>query len=300
MNKDLSTILGISYISVIILTYLFQFVVIIRSKHIEGISSLFLFLGNIASICSVGNAIVFYFDTLQKCMYISHQECFNYVSGLLQFIVSFICIIIFQSIYIYYYLYNSSSRFFIDHTVAIRRCISSKSIDLFVISILMDAVLIIMIISMLSIDDWTGNNNIMTIKFARALGYFSVVAVSLQYLPQIYTIYRLKKNGSLSLITLILLMIGNIFCVGYFIYQGVSDYTTWLSFAVCGFLLLVLVIEILYYRFTVTEHSEQTHQIEKYEVIHPLLQTVEETFSSQENSIIYNNSCNDLPYNTMA
>jgi len=42
---------------------------------------------------------------------------------------------------------------------------------------------------------------------------------------------------------------GNLFSIGYFIHQGISDYTTWLPFAICSGLLIVLIVEILCFKY---------------------------------------------------
>jgi hypothetical protein len=307
-NPNITTAMGVFYLAVILATYMFQYVSIIRIKKVDGINAIFLTLGNIAAICSMCNAIVFYFDAIKMCGIIPSQICFNNVSGLLQFIMTFICMFIFQCIFIYYYVRNNYEKIIQGSPVIdleqnmitnhhlnwidlVKRFTKNKSICLFVLCIIFDLFLVLLIVGLMSMSDWTGNTIGLVQQFARALGYFSVGAVGFQYIPQIYTVWILKQHGALSFIMLILMAVGNAFSVCYFLFQGISDYTTWLPFAVCFVLLVILIGEIIYFKVLRNRGSNVRIMVEseEYEVTHPLIQSMTATLQvlpSVQNSLV--------------
>jgi len=318
-------IFGFVYLSMIFITYMFQYFSILKNKNVDGISHRTMIIGNISSICTLINSLIFFFSLFKKCYDIGYINCINSSLGLYQIICQFICYIILYILFSIYYIspqeigdntminYNNmddlhqpitqESTFskYYSHMINISfyGCFKQKvnnernsqtlnSEDLesniqydsgengvssshiinkkriirvgvlsFLVSIILDSILLSITISLLSTNNWNGNLNLSIINYAKAMGIIGTISVVIQYLPQIQRLYINKNPGAVSKITYTMLSIGNIICFAYLFSEPASDITTWISYVMAFILQFCIVGQIIYYEIRLKRLSRQ-------------------------------------------
>ena len=235
---------GLSYLLTIFITYVFQYWRIIKRKNVDGISNSYLMLGNICSLSSLINSLIFYFYVIKECQSFFSLTCINKMIGFYQISSQFICFIIFYILFIIYYKIADKDNFFKTYKIQL----------LFLLNQLLNLLFIGITIGILSINNWNSYKYDEIIIYARVMGYISMIFVLLQYLPQIYKLYKTQSHGSLSPITLIFLALGNFISFLYLILEGVSDYTTWLSYLMCFICICIVLIQIFIYKYCSNKH----------------------------------------------
>lgn len=253
-------VFGFIYLSMIFITYMFQYFNILKNKNVEGISHRTMIIGNISSICTLVNSLIFFFSIFKKCNDIGYINCINSSLGLYQIICQFICYII---LYLLFSIYRPSISPNENNNQEIRSILddvetgyqNKENISIykrpavlsFLCSLCFDIILLSITISLLSTNDWNGNIDNNIINFAKAMGIIGSISVVIQYLPQIQRLYINKNPGSVSKITYIFLAIGNIICFSYLISEPYSDVTTWISYLIAFVLQLFIFLQIIYY-----------------------------------------------------
>jgi len=265
-------IFGIVYIFIIFITYSFQYSNIIINKNVEGITNSFMILGNISSITSLMNALIFYFYIVKDCNIREIIECINKSLGLYQISTQFICYNILYCLYIYYvgnlkiiqdqlndFIYDNN-HIYTSHqfTSTIQNTnYSNNFIQVttykykicFIFSLFFNFSLIAVTIGLISINDWTGYDLPEVIIYAEVLGYLCAFFVIMQYIPLIYQLYKNKRPGILSPVTYIFLSIGNIISFIFLFSQQNSHFTTWLPYIICFSLQFTIYLQIIYYKY---------------------------------------------------
>jgi uncharacterized protein with PQ loop repeat len=93
-----------------------------------------------------------------------------------------------------------------------------------------------------------GITNEFALAFGKTLGSLAIVIVFIQYLPQMITTFKLKDNGSLSLLMLCIQAPGGL-CNSLFLWIGQGDHwTTWISYMVAASEQFVLIGMIVFYK----------------------------------------------------
>jgi len=83
-------------------------------------------------------------------------------------------------------------------------------------------------------------------SYSYILGFISAIVVLIQFTPQIYITFKLKKSGSLSLIMLIIQTPGTWVWLVYLVVAG-ENWSTWLSTLVAAIQVTILLCQVLYY-----------------------------------------------------
>ena len=106
-----------------------------------------------------------------------------------------------------------------------------------------------------------GITNSFAITYGKTLGSLATVIVFVQYLPQMITTFKLKDNGSLSLLMLCIQAPGGLADVLFlWIGQG-DDWTTWISYLVAALEQVVLIIMIVFFKCTRKHKAADIPQI---------------------------------------
>lgn len=244
------TVLGMFYLLVIFVTYAFQYGKVYKTKSVSGITPSFFVLGNISSVTSYMNSLIFYFAVIHECFHIDVIVCINKMLGLYQIGFQYLCFMLFYILFVFYYRvtipishnYGSLST---SVVIAAERNTRGYIVHQFVILLIFNVTLISTIVGLLSRNDWHGDKDL--IVTARILGIISTVTVLVQYIPQIYSLYKTKNAKNLSIPTYTLLSCGNLVSFIYLAAQSVSDFTTWLPYLVCFIVQASLSAQIIYY-----------------------------------------------------
>jgi len=265
-RQELSMLtLGIVYLVAVFITYVFQYGKIIHSKSVKGISSKFIIIGNLASVTSFMNSLVFYFVVLSDCPQLDLVECLNHSLGLFQIASQFLCFLILYGLYVFYYQpptlrdfgvsyrnsdgYGSLNNDSEDRFSVEVRCSRYACLHLGV-SLLVNAGLASLTVGLLSLNNWHGYEEDTVIAYGRTLGILSVIAVGMQYGPQMIKLYETKEPGSISAVTYLLLTTGNFISFFYLIMQDSADVTTWLPYLFSFCCQAVIVVQVVWYGHT--------------------------------------------------
>ena len=200
-NNYLSIVVGTIIILSIVLTYLPQYLKIIRGRTTVGISYLYLLLGNISNFTNFFGSLLLNYGLVDCCTKISAGKCINILLPIYQLFTPWLCIFI---LYIIFLIYDNREN-------ARQYKLAFINFTLFILIF----VFILGIIGLMLINHYNRlKKNIHT--FGDILNIVSTVTCFLTFFPQILKTYKIKTIGSLSLISLTFQSIGS-FIV--FIYQ---------------------------------------------------------------------------------
>jgi len=264
--------MGLCYLTSIFATYMFQFVKHIRNKSVDGINPHFMLIGNISSVCSFINSLIFYFSVIHECFEIDLILCLNKSLGLYQIGSQYLCYLILYLIYAILYripvhiMDSETALFLAPHQIKRKR---GFIILYYFLAMLGNIVLLTITLILLSKNNWHGDQEL--INYARVFGIIATVAVVLQYLPQIRELYMKKNAKNLSVVTYILLAVGNFISFFYLTMQEASDVTTWISYLVCMLVQCTMIMQIIHYerRRKILERTHSLQYDDDSEIIEP-------------------------------
>ena len=237
-NLILNDIIGNIILIGIIISYLFQYVKIIRAKTSEGISHIFIAIGYVGTLCSLANSIIFYYPEWMNCR--SFFNCDSNILGFVQLFFQSCCYICFYLLYIIY----SDNTTFVYHTI------KHKHIA-WIIFIILTCILIGTILTSLflimndhNISSSSDHIDLLdSIKiYADVLSIIIIIATCIQYIPQIIQTYKDKYPGSLSLITISIQCPGSFIIAIFLALQSAGNLSTWIPYTITGLLQLILLI----------------------------------------------------------
>lgn len=277
MNLIANNILTVVFIIGLAIIYFPQYYKIYKIQSSYGFSSWFIFLGYIGSFLAWINAIIYYVNNYKDCS--GFIGCFQNLSGIILIIYQWFLFLIMYIMYIYYYdisnnivvdnLLNSTNEFDTD-SVERNQTYTSKLINLlkhkdksssifyFILSQVASILCLTITLGFISINNWSGQNLEITQSWSKFLTIFTTITFCIHYLPQIYETIKLKKVGSLSLITLGIMCPGTFLWTYYLATQGDSGMKmmggvqsnspiVWVPFICVGLLQLLLLIIGIYY-----------------------------------------------------
>ena len=216
-----------------ILTYVPQLYNIIKNKSVQGISEPSLILMNIGMMCLNMNLVI----RSWNYFFCQSFQCFSNLLPLINVTISWLMTCIYYIIYITYKIKNTEKR-------AISALKYTWTYFLF-------AILIIT----LALGEKIENNSTFFGTYEKVLGVSSAVLNSLVYLPQIYVLLRDKNNGNISILMYALQTPGNLLLIVFHILFG-NPITTWLTYLVVLFEQLVILVLLLFFRFSKEENLE--------------------------------------------
>jgi uncharacterized protein with PQ loop repeat len=223
--------LGSFIVIAITCTYLPQYIKIIQKQSTEGISYLYLLLGNISNFTNFFGTLLLNYYIIDCCSKITAGHCMNILLPIYQMFTPWICIFILYTIYLIYDDKNNATY---------KPAFIGYSIFITVFIILIGIIGMIMIIHYNKLK-----KNVHL--FGDTLNIISAITCVFTFLPQILKTYSIKKVGNLSLISLFFQTIGS-FIV--FIYQVVcvkASITIGVPYLVSGILQCTLLCLGYYY-----------------------------------------------------
>ena len=235
-NEIFSFVLTILIILGSILSYIPQFHIIIKNKSVDNISELTLVLSNIGFLCLTLNLLILSWNDLFCPVYLS---CFINILPLLTCLVSWLLLLIYYGIFIFYRIKNRNKRII---------SVLNYLICYFIFTIFIIA---------LSLGEKIAENNKFFVSFSKILGICSAVMNGLVYIPQIYILLREKESGSVSIFTYLLQTPGNLFVI---IYQAVIysvPVTTYITYVISFVEQLIILCILLYYECRKVRYEER-------------------------------------------
>ncbi|KAJ3206319.1 hypothetical protein HDU67_008245 [Dinochytrium kinnereticum] len=214
--------LGLFIITGLLVSYLPQFLKIIKSKTSLGLSVWFLFLGSFGNVAIVVNV------TIQQADTSTMWSCIQNTLGFTQIFIQFLC---FHYLIFLFYIYfperpelpRSEDPEYKHALQVLRYMIYWMVVNA--------VVLVACLVLRLEMLTWT----VMAV-----LGAISLVTTFVQYLPQIAKTVESRSPGALSVLTLIMQCPGNIILVYSISLQPGTNWTSWVAFLASGIFQFIL------------------------------------------------------------
>jgi len=235
--SDLSLIIvGSSLVVCIVGSFIPQYHAMYSSKSSEGISSYFMFVASIGTVCSFVNGMIFYQDVILDCYHghVDGLECYSEILGFIQITCLLIGILIQYILFIIYAKDLNDDDYmliaFPDHVDN-----RERAINLFILhNVLFGA--------FFAIGIWFLIEELWAEEYAQIMGLIALIGGFIQYIPQIYKTYRYKIIGSLSLTTMFIQILGSYVWIVFLLFQQSSHYSTWVPFFASATLQLLLLL----------------------------------------------------------
>lgn len=229
MTPLANEIIGYIILAGIILSYIPQYVKMVRTKSSLGISELYLVIGYLSSTTSWNNGFIFYYPIWESCK--GFYQCNDETLGFIQLVAQWLCMLVFYILYLCFHqgkIEPISWLFFIGSQIVLAGIFTTTYM-----------------LSTKYLESSSGEINLKPVvadRYADVLAVFTVVATCIQYLPQIYKTFRLKSPKSLSLITLSIQCPGTFAWAIYLALQKGEDVSTWIPYVVAATSQLILLV----------------------------------------------------------
>lgn len=218
----------------IFLSYVPQHVKIIKRRSSEGLSPTFLLLGSLSAFSASLNIYIVTIPA-RNCCYIqlTKLQCLNSLVGMIQ--------IFFQSAG--YILIFFLCTFFTRNSIRESQISQQKLKIDFNILILYVVINLVFLFYLLNLKK---NKDVLSL-FADISGVISTFLAIIQYIPQLFTTYKIKHAGSLSIPMMLLQTPGGyIWSLSLFL-QPNSKWSSWLPYFAAANLQLVLLLMCVYF-----------------------------------------------------
>ena len=204
---------------------------IIKRRSSEGVSAEYIFFLAINQIFSFTNSTIFNYPYMESCPHVGYDVC---IPALLTWGH------IFVSVLVYFIMFTSLFVFFENKSG--KRWYVVIGYYIFYIAFIIFSVAMIS----LAIVQF-GNCSTFSQTYAKIFGVCAMIVTFIQYLPQLWTTFRMKTSGSLSLFANIIQVGGFVVIICFMGFVTKQNITSLLGFMVSLVLQSVLTFMQLYY-----------------------------------------------------
>ncbi|RJE20935.1 PQ loop repeat protein [Aspergillus sclerotialis] len=254
----LNFILSILILFGILISYLPQHYRIISLRSSFGISPYFVLLGTTSATNGFANILVLPRSArdVSCCKEINGLACFAGILGILQVGVQTLCFWACLALFVIYFPRATSPVSTVTTPESSSKDSPTYRSALIVTAICLLHALVVLIISIAfavrrpeSLQAW-----------ANFLGVFAAILSSIQYFPQIYTTFRLRCVGSLSIPTMCIQTPGSLVWAGSLAARlGTEGWSTWGVYVVTACLQGTLLIMAVYFEYFGPKKKESHH-----------------------------------------
>jgi len=229
----INIVLGIFLIFGTIITYIPQYIKIVKEKTSRGVSVLMQLLLNINSYQLLLNAIILQFDLFECCKVVSVEQCqWLVLPHYLLFFNWFMNYPLFLIVLMYYPVEDAKGE---------------KERKRGWLMFLFFTIYMIVAAGIPAVIAYYYGINILGLEYyAYANSISSSILVVILYIPQIYETYKLKSPGSLSVIMLVLQTPG-LYLFFLFLVIDKTNVTTWFPPMISSIQMTILLIMCIYY-----------------------------------------------------
>ncbi|KAI9193052.1 uncharacterized protein BJ171DRAFT_642959 [Polychytrium aggregatum] len=240
-------------------SYLPQFVKILRTKSCDGISLWSINLGCIGAVAAMSNIFLFEFRLL-RCCYgpWTTSMCVENSLSLVQNVIGWMCIV---TVFILYFVFppvrqnggqvqdrdpagklNEAKRGVASFLSFSKRAATTSNTLGTVLHLGFTFVGIVLSVILLATQSWDGANSL-----GNTMGIICLATTFIQFIPQIIETWMLKRVGSLSVTTNLMHSWGS-FVVAYLQYlQPSTNWTTWVPYVATGTFQITIVLLCVYF-----------------------------------------------------
>lgn len=239
-----------------IISFIPQIYALVVNKSLDGLSALTWALNYLSNLCTIVNALILNWAEIQCCQHLPFGKCLENIVPLVQLGSPTICTFIIFALTTAYSnrltekemvvqasLKTNMKRSVVDFIEFVFGSYSFVR-PLLVMSILV-SILCAGVGALLMV--FVGLKKHPTIMYADVVGIVAVVFLMVMYIPQLYTTYKVKHTGSLSVTTLLIQAPGSLAVVYFDAIQSHLSWTTWAPFLVSAIQQFVLIFMCLYY-----------------------------------------------------
>ncbi|KAF8245853.1 hypothetical protein K440DRAFT_554726 [Wilcoxina mikolae CBS 423.85] len=225
----------------ILISYLPQHIRIIKRGTSEGISPLFLLLGVTSGTCALLNILVLSWGVLGCCRKgIGGFNCFAASMGVAQVGTQWACFAIILALFLIYFPRQGALGIPITSTAPSQKVAVTTTLVSIVHFVAMTTATFY--ISLLRSGTTQQNPNSppqpsdALVKWANFLGVQSTILASIQYIPQLFTTWRLKHVGSLSIPMMCIQTPGSFVWAMSLATREGTRWSSWATYVVTGVL----------------------------------------------------------------
>jgi len=219
------------------LSYVPQYIIILRNKSSEGLNLIMLSIAMFSTYLTATNSGILKWPLATCCQNIAFGRCLLNNLATEQLIVSVFCVFTLYLLAVIYYpppVYAKPVHPWIEY---FQRRKTSWIIFGIINSI---GILCSVLAGILYYNFHYSSSTIVT--YGKVLGYTSSVGIIIQWSPQIFTTFKNKSGGNLSLVMLCVQMPGALLVV---FFQGIlnkADFSTWFPYIFTAIELTILII----------------------------------------------------------
>ncbi|GAF98614.1 unnamed protein product, partial [marine sediment metagenome] len=220
-----------------IASYIPQFYTIFKLREVNGISEMSILILNLGFLCLTMNSVIFNWDILSHCFKDTNWlVCNAKLLAFYQICISWLMVVIFYLIFIYFKIKSRKDRIF--HGL------------IYIISYFAFTLLLVgLIAGDYALEDSSKHQHHVFYIIGNILGYTSAFCNSIVWIPQIVSLIKTKSGGNLSLPMFILQTPGNLVII---IFQAVlyhQSVSTWITYVITLVEQLTILILLIYYRY---------------------------------------------------
>lgn len=212
-SKFLLFVLG-SILFFIFFSYIPQFFKIVRKKKLQGISASYIYIGFVSTFLSILISVLSVREGHKCCLHkhLKTEECVMAYMPVMQISIQFItqCTILALIMFYTYRLRHFSNEFnVLKYGLLI-------SLSFCLVALTFFALVLFGYLKVLII--------------ATIFGIISAGLIIVKYIPQLYTTFRNKASGSLSIVTMLIQTPGGLILTLCLFFLASTEWTTWISF----------------------------------------------------------------------
>jgi len=216
-------------------SYIPQYVAIVKAKSSDGINFIMLAIAVTSGFLTAINSGILKWESAVCCLDLSTSQCIKNNLATEQLISALLCSLVLYTLFVVYYRTTP----FYDETLQSR--VRGKWITIIVfITIIVLSIILAIICGVLYYDIHLRGTVLANI--AQALGIISSILMIVQWAPQIYTTYKMRSPGNLSILMLLLQMPGALLVMFFQAILNSADVTTWAPYAFLFVEQLILVV----------------------------------------------------------
>ncbi|KAJ6240465.1 pq loop repeat protein [Anaeramoeba flamelloides] len=242
--SDFSIFLGIAVTLGSLISFVPQVMKIYKKRSILGINFFWVFFYTSQQFCRASNTVILNLPRFLACSQVGFKKCFPSLIVSIQMVGLYV---MFFGVPLLYILFSNDYEGS-NSTLDIKKRRKNQRIIKVLYILIMCYTISVVGISCFSISFQGICSNIAR-NLARVLGYFSGFFVLFQWLPQIYSTYKFKGSGSISIITLAIQAPGGIINLIFMIFISKEQFSTWISIFINTSQTLILLCMLLYYNF---------------------------------------------------
>jgi len=234
--SDQNLALGIFLITGITISYIPQYISILKLKSSDGLSFPTLALAFLSGLLTLINTgILNWNPKIMCCNKRTLSDCFAFNLPVLQLCIGPICLFLLYVFFLRFFSFLPNNAQTRTDKVREFRYATIVFIIVIVAAAVLSATAGILYYNV-------GISSSTMAKYAQACGVMSSIAILFQWLPQIYTVYKLKSPGSLSILMLLIQLPGSILVIYFLAVLNKEDFTTWSAYVITFIQQLILTI----------------------------------------------------------